>query len=693
MLLALLAFPPVALAIFAGPPPIPESLPTLDAVRDLFTTRDDGTALVGFLIWVGWFAWATFAVSVLLEIPAAVRGRAAVRVPGLRLQQRAAAGLIGLIILAVTAGPVATAGVMTETVVVSAPADTSASAPSSFASPPTTTSTATDDDSYVVQPGDTLWEIAERELGSGQRWPEIAKLNYGQPQPNDPQGLRDPSSIDPGWQLAIPFDTADVGSDEDADAGHIVVEGDTLWDIAAASLGPGATNADIAAEWPRWYERNRDLIGDNPDLIQPGMQLVSPDAVVASQEKDDDAASDPRPSPKQEPAAEPDPEPEPDENIFDPMPEPLPEPEPDEAEEPAAEEEDSDSSLTVVDARADADATDMPDIPIRTIGGIGSLLAAGLVAVFAVQRRRRRSKRLAGESIVIDENLLRSEQALWDVADQFGVDAVDLGLRAIAASCARDGVRLPVVRAARLTADQFELYLDEPAALPSPWTQADDDYVWAIAPGAALDDSLSAAEVRDTPAPYPGLVTIGHDVENGHILLDLEYVGLLAVAGSELRVRHVLTALAIELATSSWADDATVAVVGICSELASSLGTGRPRGALIVWGRVGCVSPVVGCGGVVPGNRADRDSVVGRGVAAFGVVALGRTPPGDGRRRAGRCVGWCVGRCDGSGGVAGLDDHARPDRSGTGRAGTSRSGCCAAAGERHRLSRHRRHAG
>jgi len=56
----------------------------------------------------------------------------------------------------------------------------------------------------------------------------------------------------------------------------VVVAGDCLWDIAARHLGPGATDAQIAAEWPRWYAANRHLIGDDPDLIQIGLRLQAP---------------------------------------------------------------------------------------------------------------------------------------------------------------------------------------------------------------------------------------------------------------------------------------------------------------------------------------------------------------------------------------------------------------------------------
>jgi nucleoid-associated protein YgaU len=61
------------------------------------------------------------------------------------------------------------------------------------------------------------------------------------------------------------------------DVGEVVVRrGDSLWDLAARYLGPAATAADVAAEWPRWYAANRQVIGPDPDLLLPGERLVPP---------------------------------------------------------------------------------------------------------------------------------------------------------------------------------------------------------------------------------------------------------------------------------------------------------------------------------------------------------------------------------------------------------------------------------
>jgi nucleoid-associated protein YgaU len=57
---------------------------------------------------------------------------------------------------------------------------------------------------------------------------------------------------------------------------HVVVPGQSLWMIAASTLGADSAPAAIATETSRWYERNRTVIGPNPDLILPGQVLTAP---------------------------------------------------------------------------------------------------------------------------------------------------------------------------------------------------------------------------------------------------------------------------------------------------------------------------------------------------------------------------------------------------------------------------------
>ena len=60
------------------------------------------------------------------------------------------------------------------------------------------------------------------------------------------------------------------------DSEVVVRRGDTLWHLAARTLGAGATDAEIIAEWPRWWQANRATIGANPHLLLPGTRLRPP---------------------------------------------------------------------------------------------------------------------------------------------------------------------------------------------------------------------------------------------------------------------------------------------------------------------------------------------------------------------------------------------------------------------------------
>lgn len=63
-----------------------------------------------------------------------------------------------------------------------------------------------------------------------------------------------------------------------AEQSVVVRRGDTLWSIAAAHLGPEATDAEIAQAWHRWHEANAATIGTDPHTLLPGTQLAPPPA-------------------------------------------------------------------------------------------------------------------------------------------------------------------------------------------------------------------------------------------------------------------------------------------------------------------------------------------------------------------------------------------------------------------------------
>lgn len=86
------------------------------------------------------------------------------------------------------------------------------------------------------------------------------------------------SAPSPAWNPGRSTPEIDrvLGSTRPSSDEVVVTAGDTLWSIAANALGPDATAAEIAAEWPRWHDANRDVIGDDPDRLAVGSVLTPP---------------------------------------------------------------------------------------------------------------------------------------------------------------------------------------------------------------------------------------------------------------------------------------------------------------------------------------------------------------------------------------------------------------------------------
>lgn len=87
----------------------------------------------------------------------------------------------------------------------------------------------------------------------------------------------------PPLEVGRPVTSAHAASTGPAARDHVVVSaGASLWAIAADHLGPGASSAQIAAEWPRWYAHNRDVVGPDPNLVVVGTRLAVPPSVGAT---------------------------------------------------------------------------------------------------------------------------------------------------------------------------------------------------------------------------------------------------------------------------------------------------------------------------------------------------------------------------------------------------------------------------
>jgi hypothetical protein len=106
---------------------------------------------------------------------------------------------------------------------------------------------------------------------------DIEKDDAPPPSKFDPRWQPAAPVIDPGLLAAPPLRSASGPGMEPRAV--TVLAGDTLWDIAAFAMGPEATDVEIAREWPRWYEANRDIIGQTPDVLLPG-QILQPPATA-----------------------------------------------------------------------------------------------------------------------------------------------------------------------------------------------------------------------------------------------------------------------------------------------------------------------------------------------------------------------------------------------------------------------------
>lgn len=149
--------------------------------------------------------------------------------------------------------------------------------------------------SYVVKSGDTLGEIARRELGSSARWTEIQSLN----------GNLDPKRLRAGMKINLPAGGAPVAkaagntptrAASGGSRSYTIRSGDTLSAVAARELGSAERWSEIAALNPRL----------DPARLSVGAVIALPGGAAASSSGARTAALDerrsvaagPRPRPK-----------------------------------------------------------------------------------------------------------------------------------------------------------------------------------------------------------------------------------------------------------------------------------------------------------------------------------------------------------------------------------------------------------
>ncbi|MEU7031477.1 LysM peptidoglycan-binding domain-containing protein [Streptomyces sp. NPDC046275] len=598
--------------------------PGIDAVTHLLTRPDTGNAFVLALCVVGWIAWAAFTLSLLVEIPAQLRGRTAPRLPGLRLSQRAAGTLVSGIIVLFASSTLASATPALATPTAGQPA--TAAAPAAVTAQPSTTQTATTaapaaENTYTVRavrPAESLWSIAEKLYGHGELYTKIADANEGRTMA-DGRVFHADAPIQPGWVLRLPDapTTAPAAPAHPAENhtpdSHTVGEGETLWGIAKDELGDGERYNELFQANEGVPQPDGSRLTD-PDELQVGWKLQIPHATAPAQPPAHDSTPSPKPRPADDGPATDTAPPSPAKPTAEATPPHTgarPEAVPTHPASPSATATAAPTTppastappAPATSVPAQTGATTSPTAPapatpagqpaddreqggigVRDAAGIGMLAAGGLLAALGTKRLLQRRRRKPGELPATTEHA--AEHALHAAAEPGSLQLLDLALRTLAHHAADQDVALPQVAGARITARTVELLLtpagpdrdDEDHTTPdeivlAPFTPQGDN-CWVLD---RTMDLLAPDAAALVPAPYPGLVTLGTDPDGNHLLINLTVTRVLLLDGHPDAVRDTARVLALEAATSTWSDHSEILTVGLGDELPTLLPTSRLR--------------------------------------------------------------------------------------------------------------------
>ncbi|MFH8698856.1 hypothetical protein [Streptomyces chartreusis] len=617
---------------------------THDDLAHLLDRQDTGAVFLLLLVAVGWIGWAQFTFCATRELVAQLRGQTWHAPRGLGSSQRAVALLIGsiLVLLPASSALASDAQGTSASTAAHTPGQTTPAphAPGSHATGPdqpdaSAAITSASRSSYTVRetrPAESLWAIAEHELGDGERWREIADLNEGRTM-TDGQVFHANSFLQPGWQLQIPDGDDAVGGfgtqlgdgapAADEDSAHVVTvqSGDYLSKIAEEELGDGN-------DWPRLFDASRGKPQPdglpaitNPDLIRPGQQVTvpgtqpeqkpqehapeeegsggtetAPPAVEtpnATQDPDEgsgEGAGDEQvPAPSHTAPAVPDaPAPSaspssgaqrPGQDQLSPSASASAAPQPTASPSPASPSAEPSGSATASSAPAASQAPTPATAPasplnLRTVLGAGALLAAAVTGALALRRTLQRRRRKPGETIAIAPEPSTAEAQLAAAAEPDGAARLDVALRTLAHQLTRpdSSGALPALRAARIGTRTLQVLPEDPAQqAATPFVPGQGGW-WVLPTDAVLLDEETAREV---PAPYPGLVTIGTTETGDLLLLNLAQLPALLLDGNPVHITEVCTSLALELGMSPWASDVEIVTIGFGEDLPQLLPTTR----------------------------------------------------------------------------------------------------------------------
>ena len=325
---------------------------------------------------------------------------------------------------------------------------------------------------------------------------------------------------------------------------------DSLWRLAERHLGDGM-------RWRELWDLNRDRTFPdgrtfrNPNLIRPGWTLTCPPDAVGL---------DPAPTAASAAGASAAPVPA----TPDPLPPEVTASLPSEGLSPAVTAAPApptadpapDAAPGAESRRAAPDPSDH-DVPFALI--TASLVAAGFIALLDRLRRIQLRRRLPGRTPATVPAAEVSEAKLRCAAADAPVERLDLALRALAGCLSTSDTPLPGIALVSVGPTAVEFLLSEATdAKPGPFDVSVDGRAWT------LPSTASTGEVERLAAgqasPSPALVTAGV-IDDRQVLIDLERFPRVLVTGDRRTASRTVRSMALEMMTSSWADDVEVIVL------------------------------------------------------------------------------------------------------------------------------------
>ena len=589
------------LLVALGPVTLPGSW---QAAASGLLRPDDGTLALAAIKILAWAVWVVLTLTVAVEVIARARRIPPPSLRGLGRPQLAIRDLVAAAVLLFVAAPAvshvtpASAQPVTVHAVEAGQASTRAAVREKAESPSQGTV------EHVVTKGESLWRIAEKHLGDGERYPEIVELN--RPLLGDKPGF-----LRTGWTLRLPLPDHD-GQPAAAHAGRYVVrQGDTLSEIALDELGD-------ARAYPRIAKASRDIEQPggghltDPDRIDVGWTLqipaptgrdhTEPEQVEkpASKKADTEtlepgthpaSAETAAPVPADTAAAQPTPIQATKPTPSSATPQPVTPtqtldnatPTPPVTEPSAVSTTGTAPSVSQLDEAEDSTSWS-PTWLLSGLTGGGALLAAGMLVWLRRARAAQRRERRPGRTISLPPTGLAPVEKTLIAAGGPALPTLELVDQALRRLIPGATGRMPQIAAIEI-GDRLTLHLAGPGDLPSPWQPMPDSNHWSVPADIDLDQ-LGTPTEPDAEAPYPQLAVIGTGDNGATWLLNLEELGTVAITGDATYAGDLARGIAAEIAINPWTRDVRLDSIGIAPE-AATLNPARARHHTTLGGMAG----------------------------------------------------------------------------------------------------------